>query len=84
MSDLQQQFHEVVDKAKAYDNLLKMQGKFDTLHCSFCGKNQHQVQKLIAGPNVYICDECVNLCVEIIDDSNKEKEMESKTDGLYE
>lgn len=38
----------------------------DTLHCSFCGKSQHDVKKLIAGPNVFVCDECVDLCVEII------------------
>jgi ClpX C4-type zinc finger len=37
------------------------------LKCSFCGKNQKQVKKLIAGPNVYICDECVDLCNEIIE-----------------
>jgi hypothetical protein len=36
-----------------------------TLHCSFCGKSQHEVRKLIAGPSVYICDECVELCVDI-------------------
>lgn len=36
------------------------------LHCSFCGKSQHEVKKLIAGPSVYICDECVSLCNEII------------------
>lgn len=40
----------------------------DTLHCSFCGKSQHEVKKLIAGPNVFVCDECVDLCVEIIQD----------------
>src|SRR5450631_1949295 len=38
----------------------------DTLHCSFCGKSQHEVRKLIAGPTVYICDECVELCKDII------------------
>jgi hypothetical protein len=38
----------------------------DTLHCSFCGKSQHDVRKLIAGPTVFICDECVELCNEII------------------
>ena len=36
--------------------------------CSFCNKNQNQVRKLIAGPGVYICDDCVALCAEIIDD----------------
>jgi ATP-dependent Clp protease ATP-binding subunit ClpX len=37
-----------------------------TLYCSFCGKTQHNVQKLIAGPKVHICDECVDLCIEIL------------------
>ena len=38
------------------------------LHCSFCGKTQDQVKKLIAGPNVYICDECIDLCSDIIEE----------------
>ena len=38
------------------------------LYCSFCGKSQHEVKKLIAGPGVYICDECIDLCNEIIDE----------------
>jgi ClpX C4-type zinc finger/Glyoxalase superfamily protein len=38
------------------------------LCCSFCGKNQHQVQKLVAGPAVYICDACVDLCVDVVDE----------------
>jgi ATP-dependent Clp protease ATP-binding subunit ClpX len=37
-----------------------------TLACSFCGKHQHQVGKLIAGPGVYICNECIDLCAQII------------------
>ena len=41
----------------------------DTLYCSFCRKSQHQVKKLIAGPAVYICDECVALCTKIIADT---------------
>ncbi|MSZ39478.1 MAG: ATP-dependent Clp protease ATP-binding subunit ClpX, partial [Actinobacteria bacterium] len=40
----------------------------DVMKCSFCGKTQKQVQQLIAGPGVYICDECVELCNEIIDE----------------
>ncbi|MFW2456932.1 ClpX C4-type zinc finger protein, partial [Methyloversatilis discipulorum] len=36
------------------------------LYCSFCGKSEHEVRKLIAGPSVYICDECVDLCNDII------------------
>lgn len=41
-------------------------GNQGSLHCSFCGKNQHDVKKLIAGPTVFICDECVDLCMDII------------------
>ena len=41
-------------------------GGFDDVRCSFCGKTQGMVRKLIAGPNVFICDECVQLCEEII------------------
>ena len=40
----------------------------DRLKCSFCGKTQNQVRKLIAGPGVYICDECIDLCNEIIEE----------------
>ena len=39
-----------------------------TLYCSFCGKSQHEVKKLIAGPSVFICDECIDLCNDIIRD----------------
>ena len=49
----------------------------DNLFCSFCGKNQKEVQKLIAGPAVYICDECIQLCSEII-----EEEREKDIDGM--
>ncbi len=49
----------------------------DNLFCSFCGKNQKEVTKLIAGPAVYICDECIQLCSEII-----EEEAQKDTDGL--
>jgi hypothetical protein len=42
----------------------------DTLYCSFCGKSQHDVKKLIAGPLVYICDECVELCSDIVRDDD--------------
>lgn len=44
----------------------------DLLKCSFCGKSQKQVKKLIAGPGVYICDECIDLCNEIIDEELNE------------
>jgi ATP-dependent Clp protease ATP-binding subunit ClpX len=43
----------------------------EELHCSFCGKSQHEVKKLIAGPNVYICNECVELCLDIIVEENR-------------
>lgn len=45
----------------------------EILKCSFCGKSQKQVKKLIAGPGVYICDECVDLCNEIIEEEFAEK-----------
>ena len=41
--------------------------KNKTLYCSFCGKSQHEVKKLIAGPTVFICVECIELCADIID-----------------
>ncbi|HEX6143932.1 MAG TPA: ClpX C4-type zinc finger protein, partial [Geminicoccaceae bacterium] len=49
-----------------------------TLYCSFCGKSQHEVRKLIAGPNVFICNECVELCSEII---REEERKNRKTSG---
>ncbi len=48
------------------------------LYCSFCGKNQNEVNKLIAGPSVFICDECVDLCNEIISDELEEKSLKSR------
>ena len=45
------------------------------LHCSFCGKNQHEVRKLIAGPSVYICNECIKLCNNIIRDEDSVAEI---------
>lgn len=44
--------------------------KRETLTCSFCGKTQHEVRKLIAGPACYICDECVRLCLDILIDES--------------
>ncbi len=46
--------------------------KKGTLYCSFCGKSQHEVKKLIAGPNVFICDECIGLCTDIIAEEHQE------------
>tara|TARA_A100001011_G_scaffold393967_1_gene485205 strand:+ start:80 stop:1345 length:1266 start_codon:yes stop_codon:yes gene_type:complete len=48
-----------------------------TLYCSFCGKSQHEVRKLIAGPTVFICDECVELCMDIIREENKSSLIKS-------
>src|SRR3989338_2449010 len=54
-----------------------------TLYCSFCGKSQREVKKLIAGPSVYICDECVELCNDIItEDSDKVPGVKAPTDGV--
>ena len=50
----------------------------NTLYCSFCGKSQHEVRKLIAGPTVFICDECVNLCTDIISEDTKFTLMKSR------
>ncbi len=49
----------------------------NTLYCSFCGKSQHEVRKLIAGPTVFICDECVELCMDIIREENKSSLVKS-------
>src|SRR5712672_3280928 len=53
----------------------------NTLFCSFCGKNQHEVRKLIAGPSVFICDECVELCKDIIHEETKSS-LEKSRDGI--
>jgi ATP-dependent Clp protease ATP-binding subunit ClpX len=53
----------------------------NTLYCSFCGKSQHEVRKLIAGPTVFICDECVELCMDIIREEHKTTLVKSK-DGV--
>jgi ATP-dependent Clp protease ATP-binding subunit ClpX len=52
------------------------------LYCSFCGKSQHEVRKLIAGPSVFICDECVDLCNDIIREEVQESSGESAQDNL--
>ena len=53
----------------------------NTLYCSFCGKSQHEVKKLIAGPTVFICDECVELCMDIIKEENKAS-FNQKLEGI--
>ena len=54
----------------------------DGLRCSFCGKSQDEVKKLIAGPAVYICDECIELCIEIIEEEH-EKETSTQNKGEF-
>ncbi|KGQ11245.1 ATP-dependent Clp protease ATP-binding subunit ClpX [Beauveria bassiana D1-5] len=67
---------EAVDTQKREEVLLmtdkRKDGSGKLLYCSFCGKSQHEVRKLIAGPSVYICDECVDLCNDIIREEIKE------------
>src|ERR1700679_4057875 len=53
----------------------------DMLYCSFFGKSQHEARKLIAGPTVFICDECVELCMDIIREENKSSLVKSR-DGI--
>lgn len=62
-------------KGKSEDN-----GKL--LYCSFCGKSQHEVRKLIAGPSVFICDECVDLCNDIIREEIQEAENNNDSDTV--
>ena len=50
----------------------------DSLFCSFCGKNQKEVKKLIAGPTVFVCDECVELCMDIIKEDTKNNKIQTK------
>lgn len=61
------------DKAKKYDELLFL-NKVSTLNCSFCGRRQEDVVKLIASPKAYICDECVGLCNEILEEETNEED----------
>lgn len=56
------------------------QDKDKTLFCSFCGKNQHEVKKLIAGPSVFICDECIDLCTDIIKEEIKASDSKKEVD----
>ena len=52
------------------------------LYCSFCGKSQHEVRKLIAGPSVFVCDECVELCSDIIREEIHEQSGKAEGDSL--
>src|ERR1700754_3365571 len=53
-----------------------------TRYCSFCGKSEHEVRKLIAGPTVFICDECVELCVDIIRTADKSTVTSETSEGV--
>jgi ATP-dependent Clp protease ATP-binding subunit ClpX len=68
-------------KKRGRNKMTKKGDMNDNLFCSFCGKNQKEVQKLIAGPAVYICDECIQLCSEIIEEE-KEKDTEDMEQTL--
>jgi len=54
----------------------------NTLYCSFCGKSQHEVRKLIAGPNVFVCNECVELCMDIIREEDKTQLVRTTSGGV--
>jgi len=64
------------------DNIIGGDESGKLLYCSFCGKSQHEVRKLIAGPSVFICDECVDLCNDIIREEIEEANPESSEDSL--
>lgn len=57
-------------------------GRDKVFHCSFCGKSQHEVRKLIAGPSVYVCDECVALCNDIINEENRDDKSPTTSEVL--
>jgi len=57
-------------------------GRDKVFHCSFCGKSQHEVRKLIAGPSVYVCDECVSLCNDIINEESRDDKTANPSDVL--
>ncbi|MDQ8728413.1 ClpX C4-type zinc finger protein [Bradyrhizobium sp. LHD-71] len=77
---------EFIAKAFGFDNWNILSAKIDaaqrasssarkTLYCSFCGKSQHDVRKLVSGPAVFICDECIDLCTEFVDDPLSDEEF---------
>jgi ATP-dependent Clp protease ATP-binding subunit ClpX len=59
--------------------MARKKGENDVLRCSFCNKNQRDVKKLIAGPTVYICDECVDICLDIIAEERDSQEQKTKS-----
>src|ERR1041385_4894252 len=59
------------ERPQTKDNMVKKNGESEILRCSFCNKDQNDVRKLIAGPTVFICDECVDVCNDIIADDRR-------------
>jgi hypothetical protein len=55
-----------------------------TLYCSFCGKTQHEVRKLVAGPAVFICDKCIELCTDFVDDPLSDEDLFRLKEGQAE
>ncbi|GIR29555.1 hypothetical protein CM15mP43_11790 [bacterium] len=91
-ADIQRNFYQTAEEALKYgliDTIISNKedkmgtDNKDNLHCSFCGKAQKEVKKLIAGPTVYICNECVDLCNEIIDDEDV-KDIESELERKFQ
>src|SRR5699024_12552549 len=70
----------ILNNEKSVQYMFKFNEDESNLTCSFCGKNQDQVQKLIAGSGVYICNECIELCYEIIEEELKDTETEFLTE----
>ena len=73
--DLGKAMLDIIEKAKKYDALVQFHPN-RSLRCSFCFKPDVEAKKLIAGPNVYICDECISLCWEVINDEISLEERE--------
>lgn len=71
MSNYQSELYDIVEKSKKYDELLKFKG-WGELRCSFCFKSQNEIEHLIMGTGVFICNECVGLCNEILDEKKEE------------
>ena len=68
--------YSIFEKAKKYDELIKFPITIKEVSCSFCGKSQSSVSKLVAGNGVYVCDECINLCVEVLNKEDSKKESD--------
>jgi hypothetical protein len=69
--------YSICEKAKKYDELAKFNRDFE-VHCTFCGKSQSAAKKIITSSKANICDECIELCYEIIHEENTESETTSE------